>query len=377
MSKRDYYEVLGVDKNASDAEIKKAYRKLAKKYHPDLNPGDKEAEQNFKEANEAYEVLSNPEKKANYDRFGHAGTDPNGFGGYGGGAGFGGGGFDDIFDMFFGGGFGGRSSQRKGPEKGADLRVDVNLKFEEAAFGTEKDIEVTRMENCHTCEGTGAKPGTKVKQCSKCHGTGQIQYTQNTPLGRFVNVKTCDQCHGEGTIIETSCKTCHGSGKEQKTRTIHVKIPAGVDTDSILPLRGEGEPGNKGGRSGDLYIYIHVQPHPILKREGNDIYCEVPITFAQAALGAELTVPTLDGKVKYEIPEGTQTGTTFRLKNKGVPKIRGNGRGDQYVKVKVEVPKKLSKEQRELLVKFAEISGDDDFEQTKSFFDKVKDIFGV
>lgn len=377
MSKRDYYEVLGVDKNASDAEIKKAYRKLAKKYHPDLNPGDKEAEQNFKEVNEAYEVLSNPEKKANYDRFGHAGTDPNGFGGFGGGAGFGGGGFDDIFDMFFGGGFGGRSSQRKGPEKGADLRVDVNLKFEEAAFGAEKDIEVTRMEKCHTCDGTGAKPGTKVKQCDKCHGTGQIQYTQNTPLGRFVNVKECDQCHGEGTIVETPCKTCHGSGKEQKTRTIHVKIPAGVDNDSILPLRGEGEPGNKGGRPGDLYIYIHVKPHPILKREGNNIYCEVPITFAQAALGAELTVPTLDGKVKYEIPEGTQTGTTFRLKNKGVPKIRGNGRGDQYVKVKVEVPKKLSKEQKELLVKFAEISGDDDFEQTKSFFDKVKDVFGV
>lgn len=377
MSKRDYYEVLGVDRNASDAELKKAYRKLAKKYHPDLNSGDKEAEQNFKEVNEAYEILSDPQKRANYDQFGHAGTDPNGFGGFGGGSSFGGG-FDDIFDMFFGGGFGGRrSSQRKGPEKGADLRVDVDLKFEEAAFGTEKDIEVTRMEKCHTCKGTGANPGTKVKQCSKCHGTGQVQYTQSTPLGRFVNVKPCDQCHGEGTIIEKPCKTCHGSGKEQKTRTIHVKIPAGVDNDSILPLRGEGEPGDKGGRAGDLYIYIHVQPHPILNREGTNIYCEVPITFAQAALGAELTVPTLDGKVKYEIPEGTQTGTTFRLKNKGVPKIRGNGRGDQYVNVKVEVPKKLSKEQKELLTRFAEISGDDDFEQTKSFFDKVKDIFGV
>lgn len=382
MSKRDYYEVLGVDKNASDAEIKKSYRKLAKKYHPDLNPGDKEAEQKFKEVNEAYEVLSNPEKKANYDRFGHAGTDPNGFGGsgFGGNGGFSGfGGFDDIFDMFFGGssGFGGESTRKKGPQKGTDIRTDLDLKFEEAAFGAEKDINVTRLEKCHTCNGTGAKPGTKVKTCDKCHGTGQIQYTQNTALGRFVNVRTCDKCHGEGTIIETPCKSCHGTGQVKKTRTIHVKIPAGVDNDSILPLRGEGEPGIKGGRSGDLYIYIHVQPHPIFTRERNDIHCEIPITFAQATLGAELTVPTLDGKVKYEIPEGTQTGTVFRLKGKGVPKVRGNGRGDQYVKVKVEVPKKLNKQQKELLQKFAEISGEDNFEQTKSFFDKVKDIFGV
>ncbi|RBP45488.1 molecular chaperone DnaJ [Garciella nitratireducens] len=378
MGKRDYYEVLGIDKNVSDEEIKKAYRKLAKKYHPDLNPGDKEAEQKFKEVNEAYEVLSNPQKRAQYDQFGHAGTDPNGFGGF---SGFGGsdgfGGFDDIFDMFFGGsGFGG-STKKKGPQKGADIRVDIDLKFEEAAFGTEKDIKVNRLEKCDTCDGTGAKPGTSVRTCDKCHGTGQIQYTQSTVLGRFVNVKTCDKCHGEGTIIETPCHTCHGTGQIKKSRVIHVKIPAGVDNDSILPLRGEGELGIKGGRSGDLYIYIHVLPHPIFTREKNDIYCEIPITFAQAALGAEIIIPTLHGKVKYEIPEGTQTGTVFRLKGKGVPKIRGNGRGDQYVKVKVEVPKKLSKQQKELLQKFAEISGEDDFEQTKSFFDKVKDIFGV
>lgn len=377
MSKRDYYEILGIDKNATDADIKKAYRKLAKQYHPDLNPGDKEAEQKFKEVNEAYEILSDQQKRSNYDQFGHAGNDPNGFGGFGSG-GFGGtGGFEDIFDMFFGGGGFGGSTRRKGPQKGADLRVDIELKFEEAAFGKEEDIEITRMEDCHTCSGTGAKPGTKVKTCDKCNGAGQVQYTQNTPLGRFVNVKTCDKCNGEGKTIETPCNTCHGTGKEQKVRTIHINIPAGVDNGSVLPLRGEGEPGDKGGRRGDLYVYIHVKPHPIFTREGNNIYCEVPITFAQAALGVELSVPTLDGKVKYNIAEGTQTGTVFRLKGKGVPNVRGYGRGDQYVKIKVEVPKKLNKEQKDLLQKFAEISGQEVHEQNKGFFDKVKDVFGV
>jgi molecular chaperone DnaJ len=375
VSKRDYYEVLGLSKDAQEADIKKAYRKLAKKYHPDLNPEDKEAEQNFKEVNEAYEVLSDKEKRSNYDRFGHAGTNPNGFGGGGGFSGTGG--FEDIFDMFFGGsGFGG-STRRNGPQKGEDLRVDIELKFEEAAFGVEKDVDIARNEECHTCHGTGAKPGTNVKTCDKCNGTGQIQYTQNTPLGRFVNVKTCDKCHGDGKTVETPCTTCHGRGQEHKRRTIHVNIPAGVDNGSVLPLRGEGEPGTKGGRTGDLYVYIHVKPHPIFKREGNDIYCEVPITFAQAALGYELSVPTLDGKVKYTIPEGTQTGTVFRLKGKGVPNVRGYGRGDQYVKVKVEVPKKLNKEQKEILQKFAEISGQEVHEQSKGFFDKVKDVFGV
>ena len=378
MSKQDYYEILGIDKNAIDADIKKAYRKLAKQYHPDLNPGDKTAEQKFKEVNEAYEILSDKEKRANYDQFGHAGNNPNGFGGFQSG-GFGGtGGFEDIFDMFFGGGGGfGGSTARKGPRKGSDLRVDIELKFDEAAFGKEKGIEITRMEDCHTCGGTGGKPGTEVKTCDKCHGTGQVQYTQNTPLGRFVNVKTCDRCSGEGTIIDTPCNTCHGTGKEQKTKTININIPAGVDNGSVLPLRGEGESGEKGGRSGDLYVYIHVKPHPIFTREGNNIHCEVPITFAQAALGVELSVPTLDAKVKYTIPEGTQTGTIFRLKGKGVPNVRGYGRGDQYVKIKVEVPKRLNKEQKDLLKKFAAISGQEVHEQTKGFFKKVKDVFGV
>ncbi len=376
MSKRDYYEVLGIDRNATDADIKKAYRTLAKKYHPDLNPGDKEAERKFKEVNEAYEVLSNPEKKSRYDQFGHAGTDPNGFGGFGSG-GFGAGGFEDIFDMFFGGTGFGSSTRRRGPQKGADLRVDIELKFEEAVFGIDKEIEVIRREQCHTCGGTGAKPGTDVRTCGNCNGTGQVQYTQNTPLGRFVNVKTCDRCHGEGKIIDSPCTTCRGTGQEQRKRIIQINIPAGVDNGSVLPLRGEGEPGTKGGRPGDLYVYIHVTPHPIFTREGNDIFCEVPITFAQAALGAELMVPTLDGRVKYNIGEGTQTGTVFRLKGKGVPNVRGYGRGDQYVKVKVDVPKKLNKEQREALQKFAELSGEEVHEQTKSFFDKVKDVFGV
>lgn len=380
MSKQDYYELLGIDKNATIDDIKKAYRKSAKKYHPDLNKDDKVAEQKFKEVNEAYEILSDQEKRARYDQFGHAGNDPNGFGGFGSG-GFGGsGGLDDIFDMFFGGGGGGgfrSSTARRGPQKGADLRVDIELKFEEAAFGKEQAIEITRMENCHTCDGSGAKPGTDVKTCDQCNGTGQVQYTQNTPLGRFVNVKSCDVCNGEGQIVDTPCETCHGSGKEQKTKTININIPAGVDNGSVLPLRGEGEPGEKGGRSGDLYVYIHVKPHPIFTREGNNIHCEVPITFAQAALGVELSVPTLDGKVKYTIPEGTQTGTIFRLRGKGVPNVRGYGRGDQYVKIEVEVPKRLNKEQKDLLKKFAAISGQEVHDQTKGFFDKVKDIFGV
>lgn len=378
MSKKDYYEVLGIDRNATEGDIKKAYRTLAKKYHPDLNPGNKEAEHKFKEVNEAYEVLSDSQKRSNYDQFGHAGNDPNGFGGFSSGGFDGFGGFEDIFSTFFGGSSGfGSSSRRRGPQKGADIREDIVLKFEEAAFGKKVDIRVTRMEDCHTCDGSGAKPGTQVKTCGKCGGSGQVQYTQNTPLGRFVNVKTCDKCNGSGEIIDSPCSTCHGSGKEQKTRTISVNIPAGVDNGSILPLRGEGEPGEKGGRRGDLYVYIHVKPHPIFTREVNNIYCDVPVTFAQAALGYELEVPTLDGKVKYSIPEGTQTGTVFRLRDKGVPNVNGRGRGDQYVKIKVEVPRKLNKEQKELLQKFAEISGEEVHEQTKGFFEKVKDVFGV
>ncbi|AUS95937.1 molecular chaperone DnaJ [Clostridium thermosuccinogenes] len=382
-NKRDYYEVLGVDKNASDADIKKAYRKLAKKYHPDVNPGDKEAEAKFKEINEAYEVLSDSQKRAQYDQFGHAGMDPNnGFGGFGGG--FGGfGDFDfgsvgDIFETFFGGGgFGGRSRSRTGPQKGADLKYSMEISFEEAAFGVEKEIKVNRMENCKTCGGTGSKPGTSPVTCKHCNGTGQVQYKQSTPFGQFVNIKTCDVCHGEGKIIVNPCSACNGKGKVRNTVKVKIKVPAGIDNGQTISLRGEGEPGVRGGPAGDLFITIRVRPHPLFQRQGNDVICEIPITFVQAALGAELEVPTLDGNVKYTVPEGTQTGTVFRLRSKGIPYLRGSGRGDQYVKVHVEVPKKLNEKQKELLRQFAELSGDENHEQRKGFFDKMKDALGM
>lgn len=380
--KRDYYEILGIDKGASDADIKRAYRKLAKQYHPDLNPGDKEAEAKFKEVNEAYEILSDPQKKARYDQFGHAGTDPNaGFGGFEGG-GFGDfdfGGIGDIFETFFGGGgFGGRSTKtRNGPQKGADIKYAMEISFEEAAFGVEKEISINRSENCTTCGGVGSKPGTSPSTCKHCNGTGQIQYKQSTPFGQFVNIKTCDVCRGEGKIITDPCPTCGGKGKVRKSVKIKINVPAGIDDGQTISLRGEGEQGVKGGPAGDLYISIKVRTHPLFQRQGNDVICEIPITFVQAALGAEIEVPTLDGKVKYNVPEGTQTGTVFRLRSKGVPFIRGNGRGDQYVKVNVEVPKKLNEKQRETLREFAELLGDDVHEQRKSFFDKMKDALGM
>jgi len=382
-TKRDYYEVLGVSKSASEEEIKKAYRQLAKKYHPDMNQGDKSAEAKFKELNEAYEVLSDKEKKARYDQFGHAGVDPNGFGGAGG---FGGGGFEggfgdfgDIFDMFFGGsggGFGGGGARRKsGPQKGADLKYELEIEFEEAAFGVRKDIQVTRNESCSECKGTGAKAGSKVETCKTCGGSGEVRFTQSTVFGRVVNVKPCDECHGEGKIIKEPCPQCMGRGNIRKTRKITIDIPAGVDNGSVMPLRGEGEPGSKGGPNGDLYIYMRVKPHKLFKREGINIYSEMPITFTQAALGDELDVPTLEGNVKFTIPEGTQTGTTFRVKSKGIPSLKNKMKGDLYFTVKVVVPRKLSEEQKSLLRKYAEISGNNAEEQGKSFFDKVKDAF--
>lgn len=378
MSKRDYYEILGVDKNADDATLKKAYRKLAMKYHPDRNPDDKEAEQNFKELNEAYEVLSDNQKRSMYDQFGHAGVNGNGQGGFGGAQG-GFGGFEDIFgDIFdmFGGGFS-SGRRRNRPQKGPDIKIQLDLSFEEAAFGIDKDIEVSRHEECSKCNGTGAKPGTSKKTCHKCGGTGEVRYTQRTPLGSFVNVRTCDTCNGEGSIIDAPCEECNGHGKIRKKKKINVKIPAGVDNSSVITLRGEGEPGIKGGPHGDLYIVIRMLPHKIFKRDGYDIICEIPITFVQAALGDEIVVPTLDGKVKYNIPEGTQSSTVFRLKGKGVHLLNGNGRGDQYVKVIVDIPRKLNEEQKDVLRKFAEISGEDVHEQKKSFFDKVKDAFSM
>lgn len=380
-NKRDYYEVLGVDKSASDADIKKAFRKLAKQYHPDVNPGDKVSEAKFKEVNEAYEILSNPDKRAKYDQFGHAGTDPNGFGG-GGFGGFGDfdmGGFGDIFESFFGGSGFGRSGgkNRRGPQKGADLKYAFEIAFEEAAFGMEKEITINRMENCTTCGGTGSKPGKEASTCKHCNGTGQVQYKQNTPFGQFVNVKACDVCRGEGKIIVDPCNACAGKGKVRKSAKIKVNVPAGIDDGQIISLRGEGEPGVKGGPSGDLYITIKVRNHPIFQRQGNDVICEIPITFVQAALGSELEVPTLDGKVKYSIPEGTQTASVFRLRGKGIPFLRGNGRGDQYVKVNVEVPKRLNDRQKAILKEFSDLSGDDVHDQRKSFFEKMKNVLGM
>ena len=378
--KRDYYEVLGVEKSASESDLKKAFRKQAKQYHPDINPGDKTAEAKFKEVNEAYDVLSDTQKRSKYDQFGHAGVDPNGFGGSYGGAGFG---VDlgDIFDSFFGGGFGGgfggRSQRNKNaPQKGADLKYNLELTFEEAAFGVEKEISLNRHEKCTACDGSGAKEGTSVKTCPTCNGAGQVQVRQNTMFGQVSTVKTCDSCHGEGKIIANPCTRCSGSGKMKKVVKRKVKIPAGIDEGQSISLRGEGEPGLRGGPDGDLYVAIRVKRHPLFIRDGFDVICEMPITFVQAVLGSDVEVPTLDGKVKYVIPEGTQTGAVFRLKNKGVPYLRGNGRGDQFVKTVIEVPKKLNDKQKKALREFAELSGDEVHEQRKGFFDKMKESFG-
>jgi molecular chaperone DnaJ len=348
-----------------------------------MNQGDKGLEVKFKEVNEAYEVLSDKSKKAKYDQFGHAGVDPNGFGGAGGGfggaGGFGGtGGFEDIFDMFFGGsggGFGGNARRKSGPQKGSDLKYEIELEFEEAAFGVKKDVQITRNESCTECKGTGAKAGSGVETCKTCGGSGEVRFAQNTVFGRVVNVKACDDCHGEGKIIKEPCPQCTGKGTLRKSRKITLDIPAGVDNDSVMPLRGEGEPGLKGGPNGDLYIYMRVKPHKLFKREGINLYFEMPISFTQAALGDEIDVPTLEGSMKYVVPEGTQTGTTFRVKNKGIPSLKNKMKGDLYFTVKIVVPKKLNEHQKELLRKFAEIGGSNVDEQGKSFFDKVKDAF--
>ncbi|GLI83793.1 molecular chaperone DnaJ [Rossellomorea marisflavi] len=375
MSKRDYYEVLGVDKGASKEEMKKAYRKLSKKYHPDINK-EADAADKFKEVKEAYEVLSDDQKRAQYDRFGH--TDPNqGFGG--GGAGdFGGGfgGFEDIFNTFFGGGGGGgRRRDPNAPRAGADLQYTMTLSFEEAVFGKDTEIEIPREEECDTCHGSGAKPGTKVETCSHCQGSGQLNVEQNTPFGRIVNRRVCHHCNGTGKQIKDKCRTCGGDGKVQKRRKISVKIPAGIDDGQQLRVSGQGEPGINGGPAGDLYVVFHVRNHDFFERNGDDVYCEMPITFAQAALGDEIEVPTLHGKVKLKVPGGTQTGTRFRVKGKGVPNVRGYGTGDQHVLIKVVTPSKLTEKQKQLLREFADISGQVPDEQHESFFDKVKKAF--
>ena len=379
--KRDYYEVLGVSKGASDDELKKAYRKLAKQYHPDLNPGDKTAEAKFKEVNEAYEVLSDKEKRAKYDQFGHAGVDPNfGAGGFnGGGFGFDMGDIDlgDIFGSFFGGGFGGGSSrQRTGPMKGETLRAAVTITFEEAAFGCEKEIVLNRTETCEDCHGTGCAPGTTAEVCPDCHGSGTIRIQRGGGAFTFATTTTCPKCNGKGKIIHQPCKSCGGTGTTRKQRKITVNIPAGIDNGQAVSLRGQGGAGRNGGPAGDLLISVTVRPHPFFKREGTSVYLDHPVTFLQATLGAELEIPTIDGKVKWNLPAGTQPGTTFRLRGKGIPSVNGRGRGDQYVQVTVEVPRNLSKRQKELLNELESDSDDKNYQKRKSFFSKLKDLFG-
>ena len=375
--KRDYYEVLGVNKGASDDEIKKAYRKLAKKYHPDLNKDNPQAEEKFKEAAEAYEVLSDSEKRSRYDQFGHAGVDPNaGFGGGGYGGGFGGFDVGDIFESFFGGGFGGGGrSRRNGPQRGSDIQQAVELTFEEAAFGCKRKVNIIRAENCEECSGSGAKKGTSPVKCPKCNGTGQMRSVQNTPFGQFASTTTCNACGGRGTTISDPCPKCNGSGHIRKPRELEVNIPAGIDHGQTVSVRGQGEAGLRGGPAGDLLITVYVKKNNMFTRDGNNVLVDVPITFVQATLGCEIEIPTIDGKVTHRIPEGTQHGTKFRFKEKGIPSIRNGVRGDQYVRIIVEVPKNLSSRQREILEEFAQESNEKNYNQRKKFSEKIKEYF--
>lgn len=379
--KRDYYEVLGVQKDASEDEIKKAYRKLAKANHPDLHPGDKECEERFKEINEAYEVLSDPDKRAKYDQFGHAAFDPSaggpggaGFGGFGGFGDIFGGGFGDIFGDIFGGGFGGGQTQRSGPRRGDNLRVRLNITFEEAAFGCEKEINVGRVERCPDCKGTGCAPGTTPEVCPDCKGTGSVRTTQRTPFGMVQTSGACKKCGGRGKIIHQPCPRCGGRGAVRKNQTIKVKIPAGIDDGQTLNLRGKGNTGLDGGPAGDLLITVFVKPHPLFERDGNSVLMEMPVSFAQAALGAEIEVPTIDGRVKLTIPEGTQPGSVFRLRGKGIPYLqsKGGGRGDQFVTITVTVPKNMTAEQKERLRAYADAMNESVSEGRSGIFGNKK-----
>ena len=374
---RDYYEVLGVDKGASDDEIKKAFRQQAKKYHPDLHPGDKEAEAKFKEINEAYSVLSDPDKKSKYDRFGHAGVDPNGFGG---GGGYGGA-YDvdlgDLFSSIFGGGFGGGSSRRRnGPSKGSDLKYNMSLEFMEAAFGLERDIQITKEDLCKACNGSGAQPGTTPETCPTCRGAGRVQQQTQTLFGMTMVTKTCPTCSGRGTVIKTPCTQCRGRGRLKTSKTLHIKIPAGVDTGDMLPIKGEGEPGTNGGPYGDLYIEFRVKSHDVFKREGINTFCDVPITYAQAALGGEIEVPTIYGKEKFVLKEGTQPGDISILRGRGIAnKTNPNMKGDHTLKFYIEVPTGLTREQKQLLTQFNNTLTDRNYTKRSQFFQKFKNLF--
>jgi molecular chaperone DnaJ len=379
MAKRDYYMVLGVNRDASDEDIKKAYRKLAMKHHPDRNPDDKAAEEKFKEAKEAYEVLTDPKKRPAYDQFGHAGVDPStGFGGFGAGRagpdGFGG--FSDAFGDIFGEIFGAqRRGGGNGVYRGADLRYNLELGLEEAARGTEAKIRIPTLEACATCHGSGAKPGTQPKQCATCHGRGEVRVSQ----GFFSIQQTCPTCHGTGKVVSDPCATCHGQGRTKKHKTLSVKIPAGVDQDDRIRLSGEGEAGVNGGPSGDLYVVVNLKAHPVFQRDGADLHCEMPISFAMAALGGEIEIPTLDGHAKIKIPAETQSGQVFRLRNKGIRPVRGSVTGDLFCHVAIETPVKLTSRQKELLREFESINENDPAAHSpraKSFMDKVRDFFG-
>jgi len=373
MAKRDFYEILGVAKTASEDEIKKSYRKLAMKYHPDRNPDNKEAEEKFKEVKEAYEMLTNPEKREAYDRYGHAGVDPNS--GMGGGCG-GAGGFGDAFGDIFGDIFGGGRGRSSGPQvyRGADLRYNLEITLEQAASGFDTTIRVPSWDKCDTCHGSGAKPGTQPVTCTTCAGHGQVRMQQ----GFFSIQQTCPKCHGSGKIIPEPCAACGGAGRIKRNKTLEVKIPAGIDNGMRIRSSGNGEPGTNGGPPGDLYVEIHIKPHEVFQREGDDLHCEMPISFTKAALGGEIEVPTLAGKVSFTIPEGTQTGKTFRLKGKGVKGVRSGYAGDLFCHVLVETPVKLTDKQKDLLKEFERLTkegGAKHSPQSKGWMDKVKDFF--
>ena len=377
--KRDYYEVLGVNKGVSDDELKKAFRQQAKKYHPDLHPNDKEAEAKFKEVNEAYEVLSDKEKRARYDRFGFAGVDPNygaGSTAYGGGNPFG---QDidlgDIFNSFFGG-FGGNSTRnRNASRRGSDVETSVTITFEEAAKGCKKEVQYEIVDACKECNGSGAAKGTDLKTCPNCNGTGQVTVSKRTPFGVVQTTQACEKCRGKGKIIEKPCPKCSGAGRIRTSKTVTVTVPAGISQDQILNISGHGNSGYNGGPAGDLHVYVNVKRHELFERKGDDVWCEIPLTFSQAALGHEVIVPTLDGKVSYMVHPGTQPGDVFKLKGKGIQHLNSKGRGDQYVKVTIEVPKNLTNEQRKVLEHFDELCKSDNYQKRSSFFDKVKNLF--